>query len=104
MYMAERALRTLAEMVEIEDAELHDAVDGVDRADGDDDVDDRERALGRGSSRYAIGTMAKSTSCLQSMKLVAGSTEKTRRDERRAGVGRERPEHPRHFDALAVAR
>jgi hypothetical protein len=29
------------------------------------------------SSRYAIGTMEKSSSCLQSMKLVRGSTEKS---------------------------
>ena len=46
--------------------------------------------------------MAKSTSCLQSSKLVRRLDREERRDERRAGVGRERPEHPRHLDALAV--
>ena len=43
----------------------------------------------------------RAASCLQSMRLVRGSTEKKDGDERRAGVGRQRPEHPRHLDPLA---
>ena len=47
MYMPERALRPLPEVVRLQDAELHEADGGADRAGCDDDVDDGERAPSR---------------------------------------------------------
>ena len=47
--------------------------------------------------------MANSSSCLVSCRLTRAIDREERRDQRRRGVGGQRPEHPRHFDALVVA-
>ena len=61
-------------------------IDGADRAGGDDHVDDRQRRAARRAGGRRSGTIEKSSSCLQSMRLVA----RIDREERRRRASRRR--------------
>ena len=80
---------------------LDDAVDGVDCAHGDHDVDDCQAAF---AAEQSIGDRhdREEYELLAVFKADPRIDREHRRDERRAGVGGERPEHPRHFDPLVV--
>ena len=98
---AEGALRPASEIVVIEDQVLDDSPRCAERANGDHDVDG-------GQAQFARQQPVNDRDNDQQDELLgvdeadARIDGEDRRDERGGRVCRQRPEHPRHLDPLAV--
>ena len=100
--VAERTRRPPPEVIEVQDQVLDDAPGGAERADRHDHVHGEQRPR---PAKQPVGQRDddEQDELLRIDQARPRIDRKEGRHERRSRVGDERPEHPRHLDALVIA-